>query len=126
MISLQIQPVFRRVSAGLLSFTVALLSLAPASQATPLPAGSAPTVPPSGSPAPHGWSGMPMGPRSADAHFIVMMIPHHEGAITMAELALQRSRRPEIRALADRIRTSQSQEIEQMAQWYRKWYGSGA
>jgi uncharacterized protein (DUF305 family) len=53
---------------------------------------------------------MPMGQRSADAHFIVMMIPHHEGAIAMAELALQRSKRPEIRALAERIRTSQSQE----------------
>ena len=49
---------------------------------------------------------MPMGQRSADAHFIVMMIPHHEGAIAMAELALQRSRRAEIRGLAERIRAS--------------------
>jgi uncharacterized protein (DUF305 family) len=67
---------------------------------------------------------MPMGQRSADAHFIVMMIPHHEGAIAMAELALQRSKRPEIRALAERIRTSQSQENAQMRRWYRQWYGS--
>jgi uncharacterized protein (DUF305 family) len=67
---------------------------------------------------------MPMGQRSADAHFIVMMIPHHEGAIAMAELALQRSRRPEIRGLAERIRTSQSQENAQMRRWYRQWYGS--
>jgi uncharacterized protein (DUF305 family) len=67
---------------------------------------------------------MPMGQRSADAHFIVMMIPHHEGAIAMAELALQRSRRPKIRGLAERIRTSQSQENAQMRRWYRQWYGS--
>jgi len=62
--------------------------------------------------------------RSADQHFIVMMIPHHQGAIAMAELALSRARRPEIKALAQRIITSQSREITQMRQWYRQWYGS--
>jgi uncharacterized protein (DUF305 family) len=67
---------------------------------------------------------MPMGQRSADAHFIAMMIPHHEGAIAMAELALQRSRRAEIRGLAERIRSSQSRENAQMRRWYRQWYGS--
>ena len=66
-----------------------------------------------------------MGQRSADAHFIVMMIPHHEGAIAMAELALQRSTRPEIQGLAERIRTSQSRENAQMRRWYRQWYGTG-
>jgi uncharacterized protein (DUF305 family) len=71
-----------------------------------------------------GWGEGAMGQRSADAHFIVMMIPHHEGAIAMAELALQRSKRPEILALAERIRTSQGQENAQMRRWYRQWYGS--
>ena len=63
-----------------------------------------------------------MGPN--DQRFIVMMIPHHEGAIAMAELALQRSKRPEIRALAESIRTSQIQENALMRRWYRQWYGS--
>lgn len=61
---------------------------------------------------------------AADARFIVMMIPHHEGAIAMAELALRRARRREIKALAQRIKASQGAEIEQMSQWYQKWYGS--
>ncbi|MFM9046346.1 MAG: DUF305 domain-containing protein [Cyanobium sp.] len=65
-----------------------------------------------------------MGQRSADAHFIVMMIPHHEGAIAMADLALQRSQRPEILALAERIRTSQSRENAMMRRWYRQWTGT--
>jgi uncharacterized protein (DUF305 family) len=64
-----------------------------------------------------------MGQRSADARFIVMMIPHHQGAIEMSKLALTRARRPEITALAQRIITSQRQEIVQMSQWYRQWYG---
>jgi uncharacterized protein (DUF305 family) len=42
----------------------------------------------------------------------------------MAELALQRSKRPEIRALAESIRTSQIQENALMRRWYRQWYGS--
>jgi uncharacterized protein (DUF305 family) len=67
---------------------------------------------------------MPMGQRSADAPFIVMMIPHHEGAIALADLALQRSRRPEIRALAERIRSSQSGENAEMRRWYRQWFGT--
>lgn len=65
-----------------------------------------------------------MGQRSADARFIVMMIPHHQGAIAMAELALSRARRPEIKALAQRIIASQSREITEMRQWFRQWYGT--
>jgi uncharacterized protein (DUF305 family) len=122
--SFPLHSAMRRVRPGLLAITVALLSLAPASQAAPLLAGSPTTVAPVGPPAAQGWGGMPMGQRSADAHFIVMMIPHHQGAIAMSELALTRARRPEIKALAQRIIASQSREITQMRQWYRQWYGS--
>jgi uncharacterized protein (DUF305 family) len=58
-----------------------------------------------------------------DQHFIVMMIPHHDGAIAMADLALTRSRRPEIKALARSIRDSQTRENAQMRAWYREWFG---
>jgi uncharacterized protein (DUF305 family) len=64
-----------------------------------------------------------MGMGYSDQHFIVMMIPHHDGAIAMADLALTRARRPEIMALARSIKASQMQENAQMGTWYRKWFG---
>ena len=57
-----------------------------------------------------------------DKHFIEQMIPHHEGAIEMAKLAQERSKRPEILTLAKAIIQSQSQEITQMRTWYKNWY----
>lgn len=59
----------------------------------------------------------------SDRQFMVMMVPHHEEAIAMAELALSRARRPEIRTLAQAIKISQSRENEQMRSLYRQWYG---
>lgn len=58
-----------------------------------------------------------------DAHFIEQMIPHHEDAITMANLALEKSNRSEIRELAHNIIDSQSKEIGQMKEWYKEWFG---
>ena len=49
--------------------------------------------------------------RPTDNAFASEMIPHHEGAIAMAELARSRAERPEIRRLARRIIASQSAEI---------------
>jgi uncharacterized protein (DUF305 family) len=59
-----------------------------------------------------------------DAMFIEQMIPHHDDAIAMAELALERSQRPEIRQLAEDVRRSQTAENAQMRDWYREWYGT--
>ncbi|MBD0267841.1 MAG: DUF305 domain-containing protein [Cyanobacteria bacterium Co-bin8] len=58
-----------------------------------------------------------------DLRFINAMIPHHEGAVVMAQDALQKSERPEIQALAQEIIASQQAEIEQMQQWQQAWYG---
>lgn len=49
-----------------------------------------------------------------DRHFAVMMVPHHQGATDMAELALQKSERPEIRDLAEKIIEAQTEEIQQL------------
>jgi uncharacterized protein (DUF305 family) len=58
-----------------------------------------------------------------DLRFINAMIPHHQGAIDMANQALQNSDRSEIKTLAQNIITSQQQEIDQMQQWRKAWYG---
>jgi uncharacterized protein (DUF305 family) len=64
-----------------------------------------------------------MGMGYSDQQFIVMMIPHHEGAIAMADLALSRAQRPEIKELAKSIKDSQTSENTQMRTWYQQWYG---
>ena len=57
-----------------------------------------------------------------DLRFINAMIPHHESAITMAQDALRKSKRPEIKKLAQSIIDSQQAEINQMKQWRKNWY----
>ena len=57
-----------------------------------------------------------------DLRFINAMIPHHEGAVTMAQDALKKSKRPEIKQLAKEIISAQHKEIAQMKQWRKAWY----
>jgi len=59
----------------------------------------------------------------SDRVFIEQMIPHHQDAIDMGNLALVRAEHPEIRQLAENIIRDQSQEISLMHEWYRSWYG---
>jgi uncharacterized protein (DUF305 family) len=58
-----------------------------------------------------------------DLRFINAMLPHHEGALTMAKEALEKSDRPEVKRLAQSILDSQQKEIDQMKQWRQEWYG---
>ena len=59
-----------------------------------------------------------------DQGFIQQMIPHHEGAIAMAKIALERSKRPEMITLANNIIKAQEKEIADMKGWYQSWYGT--
>jgi uncharacterized protein (DUF305 family) len=67
--------------------------------------------------------GMMQNSQSIDSHFIEQMIPHHEDAIIMSNLALQKAQREETKTLAKNIIDSQSKEIEQMKVWYKDWFG---
>ena len=74
-----------------------------------------------------GMAGMDHGVVSAegqpcDAAFIDSMILHHEGAIVMANQALEQAERPEIRELATAIIDAQEAEIAQMKEWRTAWF----
>lgn len=69
-----------------------------------------------------GHAPMAVDPELFDAQFIDGMIVHHLGAVAMAEQVLEESERPELRAMAEEIIATQSEEIEQMTAWRDEWY----
>jgi len=56
-----------------------------------------------------------------DTTFAQMMIIHHEGAVEMSQLAIERADNPEVVALAERIAEAQGPEIDQMTEWLGAW-----
>ena len=66
------------------------------------------------------------GQRPFDRAFLDAMIPHHESAIEMANVALEESEDPEIREIAQGIVDAQEAEIAQMEQWRAEWYPEDA
>jgi len=69
-------------------------------------------------------TGISGGDAPIDRAFIDMMVPHHESAIAMAEIAQERAEHSELRQLADDIVAAQSAEISQMTDWREEWFGS--
>lgn len=61
------------------------------------------------------------GASAEDAMFAQMMIPHHEQAVEMADLAQSRASDPFIRELAQQIRAAQQPEIDEMSSWLAEW-----
>ena len=59
-----------------------------------------------------------------DQHFIEKMIPHHEDAITMAGIALDKAEHQQIKNLANDVVKTQTAENNLMKKWYKEWFGS--
>lgn len=57
----------------------------------------------------------------ADTEFAQMMIVHHEGAVEMAELAIEKADSDEVRSLGERIAAAQQPEIDLMSGWLEAW-----
>ncbi|MFJ1538884.1 DUF305 domain-containing protein [Micromonospora chalcea] len=57
----------------------------------------------------------------ADVMFAQMMIPHHQQAVTMADLAPTRASDPELKDLAAKIKAAQDPEITTMKGWLTAW-----
>ncbi len=58
--------------------------------------------------------------------FIDNMIVHHEGAVAMAQMVLQKSHRPELVQLANDIVAAQTREIDMMRSWKTQWFATSS
>ncbi len=66
-------------------------------------------------------SAAPTGSRAGDVAFAQQMIPHHQQAVEMADLALTCAQSPQIKTLATAIKKAQDPEIATMTDWLTRW-----
>ena len=71
---------------------------------------------------PIGWGPM-IGGGDFDRHFIEQMTPHHNDAVLMAEIALEKAEHQEVKTLAADIKLTQTEENKKMGAWYKLWFG---
>lgn len=57
----------------------------------------------------------------ADVSFAQGMIPHHEQAIEMSDMILERGEDSDVKALAEDIKAAQGPEIETLRGWLEDW-----
>ncbi|HEV2091883.1 MAG TPA: DUF305 domain-containing protein [Rubrobacter sp.] len=77
----------------------------------------------------HGSGGMASGMlmengRYSDERFIDAMVPHHQGAVEMAEVALANAEHEEIEQLAENIVSTQKAEIKELKKIKQEQFGT--
>ena len=60
-------------------------------------------------------------PNAQDISFVQEMIPHHQQAVVMADLALAQAASPAVKALATQIKAAQAPELLTMTGWLAAW-----
>jgi uncharacterized protein (DUF305 family) len=60
------------------------------------------------------------GSGDVDRDFVMMMIPHHQGAIDMAKAELQYGKDVQLRKMAEMIVSAQEKEIKELKEWQSK------
>ena len=58
-----------------------------------------------------------------DIAFLDGMVVHHQQAIDMANIILERTKRPEIKQMAQDIISVQTKEVETIKGWLKAWFG---
>ncbi|WP_420124256.1 DUF305 domain-containing protein [Nakamurella sp.] len=121
---------FKRVPGAIVALTIGLTLAACGAGTHSDPdhsaAGTIGSSPTDSSPTGAGTAGA-AAPSAAGAHnavdvvFATMMIPHHQGAVEMSDLALTQASAPQVKDLAGRIKAAQGPEIEQMQSWLTAW-----
>ena len=67
----------------------------------------------------HTMSAVPLT-SDADQDFVAMMLPHHQGAVSMAQVELKYGHDPQMRRLAKAIIAAQDKEIAEMRAWQQR------
>lgn len=62
-------------------------------------------------------------PEVLERTFMAGMIPHHQAAIDMAKMELQKGQHPALKRMAQQIIEAQQGEIATMTAWLQQWYG---
>ncbi len=57
-----------------------------------------------------------------DLQFLDTMTHHHQGALDMAKMAVEKTQNAELKAFAQKIIADQNKEIAQMKDWREKWF----